>query len=126
MPARVELQLPAHSARTVDNAAMPDINVQHLMAMLLIDGALSFGSIHDAARMREPRILALRHRIALKPSEELMHARPRRQAIVTVKTRTLNQDGAEVLSLERVFYVHKRGASQARSAFPQAATPLVP
>ncbi len=89
----IELQLPAHSARTVDNAAMPDINVQHLMAMLLIDGALTFKSIHDAARMREPRILALRHRIALKPSEELMHARPRRQAIVTIKTRdgrTLN------------------------------------
>jgi acyl dehydratase len=46
--------------------------------------------------------------------------------IVTVKTRSLNQDGDEVLSFERVFYVHKRGASAARSAFPQAKTPLRP
>lgn len=46
--------------------------------------------------------------------------------IVTVKTRTLNQDGDEVLSLERVFYVHKRGASRAGSTFPVAATPLEP
>lgn len=46
--------------------------------------------------------------------------------IVTVKTRTLNQDGDEVLSLERVFYVHKRAASRARSTFPVAATPLEP
>jgi itaconyl-CoA hydratase len=46
--------------------------------------------------------------------------------IVTVKTRSLNQDGDEVLSFERVFYVHKRGASAARSVFPRAKTPLRP
>jgi 2-methylcitrate dehydratase PrpD len=83
----IEVQLPARSARTVDNAAMPDVNVQHLMAMLLIDGTLSFAAIHDESRMRDPAILALRHKIALVPSEELMQARPRRQAIVAIKTR---------------------------------------
>ena len=36
---------------------------------------------------RIPEILALRRRITIVPSEELMHARPRRQAIVEVKTR---------------------------------------
>ncbi len=46
--------------------------------------------------------------------------------IVTVKTRTLNQDGDEVLSFERTFYVHKRGADRARGTFPQAKTPLTP
>ncbi|HEY6256392.1 MAG TPA: MmgE/PrpD family protein [Xanthobacteraceae bacterium] len=83
----IELHLPSRSARTVDNAAMPAINVQHLMALLLIDGTLSFKTIHDAGRMQEPAILALRRKIALVPSDELMRARPRRQAIVTVKTR---------------------------------------
>ena len=83
----IEVQLPANSARTVDSAAMPDINVQHLMAMLLIDGTLTFKSIHDAARMQDAGVLALRRRIALSGSDELMHARPRRQAIVTIKTR---------------------------------------
>jgi itaconyl-CoA hydratase len=44
--------------------------------------------------------------------------------IVTVKTRTLNQDGDEVLRFERTFYVHRRGAERARSVFPQAKTAL--
>ncbi|HEY2226835.1 MAG TPA: MmgE/PrpD family protein [Xanthobacteraceae bacterium] len=83
----IEVQLPSRSACTVDNAAMPDVNVQHLMAMLLIDGTLSFTAVHDEERMRDPAILALRRKITLVPSEELMHARPRRQAIVAIKTR---------------------------------------
>ena len=44
--------------------------------------------------------------------------------IVSVKTRTLNQDAVEVLSFTRSFYVHRRGAGAAESLFPQAATPL--
>lgn len=44
--------------------------------------------------------------------------------IVSVKTRTLNQDAVEVLSFKRSFYVHRRGAEAAGSLFPQAATPL--
>jgi 2-methylcitrate dehydratase PrpD len=85
----IEVHLPGRSARTVDNAAMPNLNVQHLMAMLLIDRTLSFHAIHDKKRMRNPGILELRRKIALVSSEELAHARPRRQAIVIVKT----QDG---------------------------------
>jgi 2-methylcitrate dehydratase PrpD len=83
----MDVHLPARSARTVDSAAMPDINVQHLLAMLLVDKTLSFKSTHDRDRMHDPEILALRHRIVLVPSEELAHATPRRQAIVAVKTR---------------------------------------
>ena len=83
----IEVHLPGRSARTVDNAPMPSLNVQHLMAMLLIDGSLSFDSIHDPKRMENPAILALRRKIALVESEELAHAMPRRQAIVAVKTR---------------------------------------
>ena len=80
----IELQLPTRSARTVDEAPMPDVNVQHLMAMLLIDGTLGFDSVHDHDRMRDPAIIDVKRRIRLVPSEELMQARPRRQAIVTV------------------------------------------
>ena len=83
----IEVQLPGRSTRTVDNAAMPNLNVQHLIAMLLVDGALSFATIHDEQRMQDSRILSLRRKIALVPSEELAHARPRRQAIVIVHTR---------------------------------------
>ncbi|GAA1857967.1 (R)-specific enoyl-CoA hydratase RipB/Ich [Pseudonocardia ailaonensis] len=45
--------------------------------------------------------------------------------IVTVKSRGLNQEGAEVLSYVRTFMVHKRGSSRGRSAFPTPRTPLL-
>lgn len=82
--AAIRVQLPTRSARTVDNAPMPDVNVQHLMALLLVDGRLTFHSVHDHGRMSDPAVLAQKSKIALVPSEELMHARPRRQAIVEI------------------------------------------
>lgn len=83
----MEVHLPSRSARTVDNAPAPNLNVQHLLAMLLIDGKLNFDSIHDAERMQDEAILALRRKIALVGSEELAQAKPRRQAVVAVQTR---------------------------------------
>lgn len=44
--------------------------------------------------------------------------------IVTVRTRTLNQDGVEVCSFKRTFYVYKRGAEQVADIFPEGKTPL--
>jgi 2-methylcitrate dehydratase PrpD len=83
----IEVALPSRSARTVDNAPAPELNVQHLLAMLLVDGTLTFDSIHDRERMQDPKVLALREKISLKPSEELAQAMPRRQAIVSIRTR---------------------------------------
>ncbi|MFT5540659.1 MAG: 2-methylcitrate dehydratase PrpD [Alphaproteobacteria bacterium] len=83
----ITVQLPTRSARTVDNAPMPNINVQHLLALMLVDGGVSFASCHDAARMTDKTIRALRAKIHVIPSAELMHAKPTRQAIVEVTTR---------------------------------------
>ncbi len=44
--------------------------------------------------------------------------------IVTVRTRTLNQDGAEVCSFLRTFYVYKKGAPQVEGIFPEGKQPL--
>jgi 2-methylcitrate dehydratase PrpD len=82
----LEVHLPARSTRTVDNAPSPELNVQHLTAMLLVDKTLTFESIHDVERMQGPSILALRKKIVLVSSEELAEARPRRQAIVVMRT----------------------------------------
>jgi 2-methylcitrate dehydratase PrpD len=81
---QITVHVPTGSNRTVDNAPAPDVNLQHLLSMLLIDGALTFKSIHDHTRMRDPDIMAFKSRIKLVPSDELLHARPRRQAIVEV------------------------------------------
>ncbi|GAA1846375.1 MaoC family dehydratase [Actinomadura bangladeshensis] len=44
--------------------------------------------------------------------------------IVTIRTRTLNQDGDEVCTFRRTFYVYKRGAEQLAELFPEAKKPL--
>src|ERR1019366_8673071 len=83
----ITVHLPTGSDRTVDRTPAPDVNIQHLLAMLLIDGTLTFRSIHDHERMADPAVLRLREKIKVVPSDELLHARPRRQAIVEVDTR---------------------------------------
>ncbi|WP_141578378.1 MaoC family dehydratase [Actinomadura sp. WMMA1423] len=44
--------------------------------------------------------------------------------IVTIRTRTLNQDGDEVCTFRRTFYVYKRGAEPLDDLFPEPKTPL--
>lgn len=44
--------------------------------------------------------------------------------IVTVKSRALNQDGIEVCSFYRTFFVYKRGAEAIEDVFPEGNVPL--
>ena len=80
------MRLPDIEAHVVDDRTMPDINAQHLVAVMLLDGKLSFASAHDYERMRDPAVLALREKLTLIHDKELGLARPRRQAIVEVET----------------------------------------
>lgn len=50
-------------------------------------------------------------------------SRPR-AGIITVRTRTLNQEGVEVCSFRRTSYVYKAGAEQALNHFPDAVEPF--
>ncbi len=83
----VAVHLAPRASRTVDDAPMPNINAQHLVALMLADGTLTFASSHDAARMRIPAMRELRRLVRLVPDEELARAKPARQAIVEIKTR---------------------------------------
>lgn len=84
---KIIVRVDPRGAAIVDGRAMPDINMQHMLAVLLLDGKLTFSSAHDLARMRDRRVRAIRSRIELVPTEELTNARPRRQAIVEVHAR---------------------------------------
>jgi itaconyl-CoA hydratase len=44
--------------------------------------------------------------------------------LVTVRTRSLNQEGVELLSFKRTFYVYRHGAEQVANSFPIAITPI--
>ena len=80
---RVVVEIQDHEAAVVDNRDMPDICLQHLVALVLLDGAVNFATSHDTARMNDRQVLALRKRIELKPSPALTAAGGR-QAIVTL------------------------------------------
>jgi 2-methylcitrate dehydratase PrpD len=73
-------------ARTVNQRTMASINIQHLTAVMLLDGDITFASAHDEKRVRDPRVLALKSRITLEGSAALGRAKTT-QAIVELFTR---------------------------------------
>jgi len=48
---RVTIELPSFEAPVVDNRNMPNINLQHLAAVFLIEGELSFAAAHDNTKL---------------------------------------------------------------------------
>jgi hypothetical protein len=60
----VTVRIPDKELGVVSNREMPDINVQHLLAVMLIDGNITFASAHDYPRMADPAVLAVRKRIS--------------------------------------------------------------
>jgi len=80
------VHIPDDRIHLVDGRNMPDICVQHLLALTLVDGGLTFASSHDYARMADPVVLEMRRGIEAVPSAELTRAVPARQAIVEIDT----------------------------------------
>jgi 2-methylcitrate dehydratase PrpD len=84
--ASLTVRLPDDRIHLVDDRDVPNLCAQHLLALVLRDGELSFGAAHDKARMRDPALLSLRARIRLVPDAALTRALPPRQAIVELAT----------------------------------------
>jgi 2-methylcitrate dehydratase PrpD len=82
--AKVVVRLPERGARTVDNRHMPDVNVQYIMSVVLLDGNLSFEAAHDYARMQAKNVLDLKARVELVADEEMTRSARRYQASVEV------------------------------------------
>jgi len=51
---QVVVRAATSAAYTVNNRDMPDICLQHLVAVMLIDQTVSFRAAHDTARMQDP------------------------------------------------------------------------
>jgi 2-methylcitrate dehydratase PrpD len=80
----VVVRVAHQGANTVDNRDMPDICMQHMCAVMLLDGTVSFKSSHDEKRMRERRVLAVRQKVQLLGDDAMSAAMPSRQGIVEV------------------------------------------
>ena len=80
----VVVRVATSNARTVNNRDMPDISLQHMVAVMLLDGTASFAAAHDKARMQDPAVLRQRAKVQLVPDEELQKLIPRRESIVEI------------------------------------------
>jgi 2-methylcitrate dehydratase PrpD len=70
---------------------MPDICMQHMVAIMLLDGIVTFESSHDEKRMKHPRVLEMRRRVELHGDDELTRVMPSRQGKVALRLK----DGRE-------------------------------
>src|SRR5882672_9089755 len=96
---QVVVRVATSAGYTVNNRDMPDICLQHLVAIMLLDKTVSFRAAHDKPRMKDASVLQQRAKVQLVPDEELEKLIPVRVAIVEV---TLN-DGTR--QSERVEHV---------------------
>jgi 2-methylcitrate dehydratase PrpD len=82
---RLIVRVSQTGATTTDNRAMPDICMQQMCAVMLMDGIVTFESAHDEARMRDPGTQKVRQRIELRGDDELQKRLPGREGIVEIK-----------------------------------------
>ena len=68
---QVIVRLTSRDAFVVSNRDMPDICVQHLIAVMLIDKTASFQAVHDKPRMQDPAILRERAKVDVERDDQL-------------------------------------------------------
>jgi 2-methylcitrate dehydratase PrpD len=81
---KVTVRVATSEAKTVNNREMPDICMQHMVAVMLIDKTASFRAAHDKPRMQDAALLRQRAKVQLVPDEELERLYPRRETVVEV------------------------------------------
>jgi 2-methylcitrate dehydratase PrpD len=81
---KVVVRLATSELKTVNNREMPDISMQHMVAVMLLDKTASFAAAHDKPRMQDPAILRERAKVEVLGDEELERLYPKRVAVVEV------------------------------------------
>ncbi|HXN54285.1 MAG TPA: MmgE/PrpD family protein [Candidatus Acidoferrum sp.] len=79
---KVVVRIASDEANTVSNRDMPDICMQHMVAIMLLDKTVTFSSVHDKARMKDPAVLRQRAKVDVLADPRIDARRPRREAIV--------------------------------------------
>jgi 2-methylcitrate dehydratase PrpD len=81
----VTVRLAPSVAAVVDNRDIPDICLQHMVAVMLLDKTVSFRAAHDKPRMQDKAILHERAKVALVRDDELAKLLPLRVAVVEIE-----------------------------------------
>jgi 2-methylcitrate dehydratase PrpD len=82
---RVTVRLAPSVAAVVDNRDIPDICLQHMVAVMLLDRTVSLHAAHDKPRMQDPAALGQRAKVDLVRDEELAKLLPVRVAVVEIE-----------------------------------------
>jgi len=82
---RVTVRVAPSVAKVVDNREMPDIWLQQMVAVMLLDKTVSFRGAHDKSRMQDPAALRERAKVNLVYDEELAELLPVRVTIVEIE-----------------------------------------
>jgi 2-methylcitrate dehydratase PrpD len=82
---RATVRLAPSVANVVDNRDIPDICLQHMVAVMLLDKTVSFHAAHDKSRMQDPAVLRQRAKVNLVRDDELAKLLPVRVAIVEIE-----------------------------------------
>ena len=85
--AKAVVRVSHRGAHTVGDREMPDICMQHMVAVMLLDRTATFQAAHDEKRMRDPKVLEVRRRVELYGDDALQRAMPSRQGIVELTLR---------------------------------------
>ena len=80
----VVVRVATREATIVDNRTLPDICLQHLLAVMLTQRTVAFKPAHDSSLMTDALILAARAKVTLIGDDELEKRLPAREAIVQV------------------------------------------
>jgi len=81
---KVVVRVATDEANTVSNRDIPDICMEHMVAVMLLDKTVTFQSVHDKARMKDPAVLRVRAKVEVVADPRIDARRPRREAIVEV------------------------------------------
>ncbi len=101
---RIVVRMAREGMKTVDHARIPDINLQYILSVAMLDGALSFGAAHSYRRMKDRPVLKAMEQISLVEDPVLTVSDNKRQAIVEISTK----DGASL----REHVVSVRGTAE--------------
>lgn len=100
----------------VNNREMPDVCIQHMLAIMMIDKTATFRSAHDKPRMQDPTVLRHRAKVRLDPSAG--------QPLLTVVLsdgKRLSQDVGPVLGTQE----NPMTRAQVVSKFRELSTPVI-
>jgi len=81
----IVVRLPEDGAGVVNDRKMPDVNCQHIVALALVEGAVSFEDSHSYERMKDPKVLAAKAKVELIADKALMDPKAPRSSRVEVK-----------------------------------------